>query len=407
MRSTSLILGMMFLAFPHPVSAADFPKFKAQEIDPEVGKICYAVTTGDVDGDGKLDVIAVSEDSVYWYANPTWEKHVVIKEATEHDNVCIQAHDIDDDGKLDFVLGASWQPSNTSSGGSIQWLTRSEEGLDHPWKVLPIGSEPTVHRMRFGQIQASSKQQLVVAPLQGRGTKGPKWNEGAGVRVLVYSIPGDPSNEPWPMEVADESLHTTHNIQVVDVEGDGLEDIVIAAWEGVFVLNRSLLGTWSKRQIGIGNQETTPFKGSSEVKMGKLKDGRKYLATIEPWHGFQVVSYVPPASGDGLWERTVVDEPLAWGHALWCADLDGDGDQELIVGQRDPNPGEKKPKGPGVFIYDPKPDAPLRFSRHVVDDGGIGCEDLVAADLDGDGKVDIVAGGRSTHNVRIYWNQGP
>jgi hypothetical protein len=41
----------------------------------------------------------------------------------------------------------------------------------------------------------------------------------------------------------------------------------------------------------------------------------------------------------------------------------------------------------------------------VVDDGGIGCEDLVAADLDGDGRVDLLAGGRSTHNVVIYWNR--
>jgi hypothetical protein len=49
----------------------------------------------------------------------------------------------------------------------------------------------------------------------------------------------------------------------------------------------------------------------------------------------------------------------------------------------------------------------LKFNRHVIDDGGIGTEDLVAADLDGDGRPDIVAGGRSTHNVKVYWNRGP
>jgi hypothetical protein len=35
----------------------------------------------------------------------------------------------------------------------------------------------------------------------------------------------------------------------------------------------------------------------------------------------------------------------------------------------------------------------------------MGCEDAVAADLDADGRPDIIAGGRATHNVKIYWNR--
>jgi hypothetical protein len=30
----------------------------------------------------------------------------------------------------------------------------------------------------------------------------------------------------------------------------------------------------------------------------------------------------------------------------------------------------------------------------------------VAADLDADGRPDVVAGGRASHNVKIYWNLG-
>src|SRR5262245_46727057 len=219
--------------------AADFPAFRVQELDPNVGRICYAVTTADVNGDGKTDVVAVTEDAVVWFANPGWEKHTIIKGVTERDNVCIQPHDIDGDGQVDFALGASWQATNTKTGGTLQWLRRKPGGnIDEPWEVLPIAAEPTLHRIRWGNILGNGKKQLIVAPLQGRGTKGPNWGEGQGVRVLVYSIPDNPAKDPWPSEVAADTLHTTHNLQAIDFDNDGKDEIVVAAWEGVFVLDR-------------------------------------------------------------------------------------------------------------------------------------------------------------------------
>src|SRR5215203_5619340 len=119
-RQMVLALGLVGLASSG--RGAEFPEFRGQEIDPKVGNVCYAVTTADVDGDGKLDVVAVTEDAVVWFANPSWQKHTLIQGATEKDNVCIQPHDIDGDGKVDFALGAAWQPSNTKAGGTLQWI---------------------------------------------------------------------------------------------------------------------------------------------------------------------------------------------------------------------------------------------------------------------------------------------
>lgn len=405
MRPTLALAALLTLTAT--VQAADFPKFEAQELDPHVGNVCYAVTITDVNGDNRPDVVALTEDAVVWFANPTWEKHVVLKGATERDNVCIQARDIDGDGKIDFALGAAWQPSNTKGGGTLQWVGRDGEGR---WQVHPISSEPTLHRMRWGDVLGTGSPQLVVAPLQGRGTRGPNWGEGQGVRVLVFSVPDQPATTPWPVEVADDTLHTVHNLQIVDLDGDGRDDVLLASWEGVFLLKRSADGKWSKTKLGAGNQEAKPFKGASEIKLGRLAGGGRYIATIEPWHGFQVVVYTPPKSGDGLWDRQVIDEPLTWGHAVWCANLDDDGDDELVVGQRDPNKAPSaNPPGPGVRIYDPKSSgsSSLTFTRHVIDDGGVAVEDLIVADLDADGRNDIVAGGRATHNVKIYWNKKP
>lgn len=256
-------------------------------------------------------------------------------------------------------------------------------------------------------MKGTGRKQLVVAPLQGRGTKGPNWGEGEAVRLLVHDIPEGPANAAWPVEVADSSLHTIHNLQLVDTDGDRRDEIVVAAWEGVFILDRDPSGHWTKTKIGTGNQEANPFKGASEVKVGRFKQGSPFVATIEPWHGFQVVVYIPPGTTPGLWSRQVIAEPVQWGHAVWCADVDSDGDDELIVGQRDPNkPGATVPKGPGVFIFDIKQGATtLSFDRHTIDDGGMACEDALAADLDGDGRMDLIAGGRATHNVKIYWNR--
>jgi Aldos-2-ulose dehydratase, beta-propeller domain/FG-GAP-like repeat len=407
-----ILLVIIHVGFAIGSSAADFPRFQTQEIDPHAGQICYAVTVADVNGDQKPDVVAVTEDAVVWYENPSWQKHDIIRKATARDNVCIQAHDVDGDGRIDFALGAGWRPPDTKNPSTLQWLGRDKSGI---WQVHPIRyQEPTLHRLRWGDVKGTGKKQLVVAPLQGRGTKGPNWGEGDGVRVLAYDVPADPGTEIWPVEVAESSLHTAHNLQILDIDGDRQDEVVLACWEGVFVLDRSPEGNWTKTRIGTGNQDSAPSKGSSEVKVGRLQGRTPYVATIEPWHGYQVVVYTYQRYGlsspsiPTRWSRQVIAEPVQWGHAVWTANLDDDDDEELLIGQRDPNkPGTAGPRGPGLFVFDPKPGSnPLEFERFTIDDGGMACEDAVAADLDGDGRADLVAGGRATHNVRIYWNRG-
>ena len=191
--SCTVILGLGAVL---PTVAAEFPKFQIQEIDSHAGNICYAVTVADVNGDQKPDVVAVTEDAVIWYENPSWRKHDVIRGKTARDNVCIQPHDIDGDGRVDFALGAGWRPPDTKNPSTLQWLGRDGQGN---WQVHPIAfEEPTLHRIRWGDVKGTKRKQLVVAALQGRGTKGPA-RAGQGATAFAswfMTFPIDLSRSP-------------------------------------------------------------------------------------------------------------------------------------------------------------------------------------------------------------------
>jgi hypothetical protein len=357
-------------------------QFRAQEIQSEFG-VGYAVTVADVNGDKRLDVVAINPTQVVWFENPSWQRHVILDGATEKDNVCIAAQDIDGDGKVDFALGAAWKPTNTSAGGSLQWIGRNNADPEGMWKLTQITSEPTLHRIRWGDIDGDGKPELIVVPLHGRGTKGPEW-EGQGARILVFHVPARPALETWPAEVADDSLHIVHNFLVTNFDRAKDHEILTASREGIHVLKRKPDGSWSKTFVAPG--------APGEIKLGKARSAR-VIATVEPWHGNSVVVY---REENGTWNRQVIEDQLAGGHALGWADFDGDGDDELAVGWRE--------KNFGLAVY--KIDPAGRWNRAaMVDGGGMATEDLVIADLNGDKRPDIIAAGRATRNVKIYWNE--
>ncbi|OAI45894.1 hypothetical protein AYO44_02365 [Planctomycetaceae bacterium SCGC AG-212-F19] len=393
-----------------PPSAADAPaeavicNFKMQEIETGL-KVGYAVALVDINGDKKPDIVVVDTTRVVWYENPSWKRRTIIEGQTKPDNVCIAAYDIDGDGQVDLALGAGWNPSNTKTGGTLQWLKRGKT-LDDPWTIHPIGEEPTVHRIRFADVLGEGKPQLINVPLQGRDSSAKGfWIDGQPVRVIAHKIPKDPTKDRWEEVVLDQSLHVCHNFIPVPAADTKRMDVLVASYEGVSLLTLDG-GKWMRKHLGEGNQANPKGnRGASEIKQGKLKNGKKYIATIEPWHGNQVVVYTEPSDPSAKWDRHVIDEQLKWGHGVWVADLDGDGDDELIIGVRDDlsqKPGERR----GVRIYKCTDGKGAKWVRQIIEDGGVAVEDLAAIDLDGDGKIDIVAVGRQTGNARIYWNQG-
>lgn len=425
-----LFAAVLLISISHPAAAQPAPaaEFKIQEIDNSLS-IGYGIVIANLNDDDKPDIVVADSDRVIWFENPSWKLQTIIKNSEAGiatDNVCLDVYDIDGDGNLDIALGADWQPNNTTGGGSLQWLKQPVAGTNKPWQVFPIAASiPTLHRVHFKDLDGDGGAELYVGPLRGPGSTAEKNWMDAAVPLIRYVIPNSPASRAdvkWEPEVLnDTDFHVMHNFLPLRDEywGGG---VFTASYEGLNFVTQAEDGKWSVRQIGSGNQQNRAgVRGSSEVRRGKIADGKiQIFATIDPFHGNQVVVYTQPtregvvqAGAANLWPRTVLDESLSGGHAVFCADFDNDGNDEVVAGWRDgPKTGiniyklARLGKEDGAQDAAPLPgEAEYTWEKHALDDG-IACEDLFCADLNNDGLIDIAACGRATKNVRIYWNQG-
>lgn len=183
-----------------------------------------------------------------------------------------------------------------------------------------------------------------------------------------------------------------HGIYPVDWDGDGRDAILSASFVGIHLYKLGKDGGWSRTEITKGDPAPWPKSGSSDVAVGRLGNQR-FLAAIEPWHGNQVAIYRESA---GQWQRHVIDDTLADGHTIWTADLNGDGRDEVIAGYR----------GKGVNVYYAQDAQGAQWSK-VMLDSSIAAAACAIADLNGDGRPDIACIGSATANLKWYENLGP
>lgn len=375
MNPYTLLVLFYFLSLPQNKP----PVFEAQTIDDKIA-IGYGLAIGDVDGDKKPDILLADKKQFVWYRNGDWKRFIMVENLTEGDNVCIAARDIDGDGKVEVAVGGQWVPSETTDtlkSGSVHYLIRPKDPTQL-WTTVKLHHEPTVHRMRWVNTGTDSYQ-LVVVPLHGRGNKN---GDGNGVRIISYEKPKDPGQN-WKYRIVDQSMHLTHNLDVNSFN-PMREVIHIGGKEGI-------------KSFAFTNNKWTELTGSSRVtnkSFGEVRVARGFFTGVSPMHGNELGIHDSRAS-------IVLTSDLNQGHALATDDLIASGRDQIVVGWREPNKENKV----GIKIFISEPGTTPAWKNYWIDDNGMACEDLQVADLNGDGKKEIIAAGRSTHNLKVYWNK--
>jgi len=328
----------------------------------------YQVVVADLNHDGKPDLIALASGlpELVWYENPTWERHVIVGGQNRMINCAVVLPDI--------VLASEFSNNAKQSPGVVSVLHPNGDPRQ-PWTIREIDRLPTSHRLRT--IKIAGETAVINAALT------------AGHTPIVYYRPGE-----WIRHLlSDANEGLVHGILI-----DGA-DILTAGFEGIFQFKPGNDGRWTRTEIAKGDPAPWPKGGSSDIAIGRL-GSKSFLAAIEPWHGNQVVIYQP--------NRTVIDDSIVDGHTILTADLDGDGNDEIVAGFRGaPH---------SVYIYySAAPEqsrdrkgavAKPSWTRVALDSGGMAAASCASADLDRDGRIDIVCIGTATANLKWYRNLG-
>jgi len=337
----------------------------------------------DVNNDGILDIVS----GAFWYEGPDFKKARKIGDVQAigeyYDDFSTIAIDVNGDGYLDFVTGGFW-------GNTIRWR-ENPKGGDGEWPEHVIAECGNVESTRAWDVDGDGQIEIVPnTPPQA-----------LVVYKLITDANGKGTGEFKAIKIREESQG--HGLGFGDITGNGQGDFVLCnGW--LEAPEGGIEGKWKFHEDFDLGSASVPIL-VVDVNCDGLNDiivGQSHAYGLDWWE----------QSRDGgkiSWKKHPIDPYNSQYHDIQWADIDGDGECELITGKRyrahcggDPGSGDDV----GIYYFKWNGES---FSKQVIEYGptriGTGCGIFFAlADFTGNGLLDIVAPGKD--GLYVFYNEG-
>lgn len=333
--------------------------------------ISEGVAVADINNDGKMDVIA----GYHWFEAPDWKQYGIAPSRTfdprkEYSNSFLNmALDVNQDGWMDAVI--------VDYPGTPGYWFENPKNAQTPWKkhIIANGIGISNESPNFVDMDGDGRLDILCGDVDKRQI----------VWLQAPLIAGETEWKRFPLSTENVAgtENFSHGLGYGDINGDGIKDVIIR--EGWFEGKEDKKsGDWVFHPADLGEP------ASHMLVMDLDKDGRNDVLSASAhalgvwWHR---------QAEDRSFTTETMSTTTAQTHATILADLDGDGRPEMITGKRylahngnDSGDGE----APILLYFSFTPGEKPYYKEHIIDrDSGVGLN-IGIADMDGDGKQDII-----------------